>query len=182
MNESRCFSGRPDPGSRAPVEEAAYDLLDGLGIAYQRVDHQAAPTMDSLQDVERELGCGVAKNLFLTNRQHTDFYLLVMPGTKPFRTKYLSAQLGCSRLSFAPEDRLFALLGVRPGCASVLALANDGARRVRLVLDRELLSSPFFACHPCLNSTTLKLSTADLTERLLPALDHDVCYVNLPWE
>ncbi len=183
MEELTLHHGRPaDCADRSAAETACYDTLDALGIDYARVDHDALFTMEALAPVEAALGCGVAKNLFLTNRQQTDFYLLIIPGDKPFKTKYLSAQLGCSRLSFGSEELLTDLLGVTHGSASVLCLLRDTGNRVRLLGDRELLGAEYFACHPCRNTSTLRFSTADLTEKLLPALHHEITWVDLPRE
>lgn len=180
MHESALYTGRPEKGSRSAPEERSYDLLDSLNINYVRVDHAPAATMEALADAEAVLGCGIAKNLFLTNRQQTDFYLLIMPGSKPFKTKYLSAQLGCSRLSFASGEQLKDILGVESGCASVLALINDSGHRVRLVLDRDILSAESFACHPYINTSSVAFSTGELTEKLIPALDYAPDIVELP--
>ena len=130
-----CHSGRPsDP--RSAKETACYDLLDSLGIAYERVDHDAAMTMELCHAAEGVLHISICKNLFLCNRQKTKFYLLLMPGGKPFHTKDLSARLGCARLSFGPPEDMERLLGVTPGSATVLALQNDTAGEVTLVIDR----------------------------------------------
>ena len=182
MHESTLYTGRPEMGSRSQIEERSYDLLDSLGIPFTRVDHDAAMSMEDLNEADRILGCTIAKNLFLTNRQQTDFYLLIMPGSKPFKTKYLSAQLGCSRLSFASEEHLEALLGVKSGSASLLGLMNDREKQVRLVFDKELLAEPLFACHPCLNSSSVAFSTEDMLNKLLPALGRSYDTVELPWE
>lgn len=182
MHESTLYTGRPEKGSRAEIEERSYDLLDALGISFTRVDHDSASSMDDLNEADKILGCTIAKNLFLTNRQQTDFYLLVMPGSKPFKTKYLSAQLGCSRLSFASEEHLEALLGVKSGSASVLGLMNDSEKRVKLVFDAELLKQPLFACHPCINTSSIAFSTEAMLQKLLPALGAEPALVELPWE
>ncbi len=182
MHESALYIGRPERGSRIAAEERCYDLLDSLGIAFTRVDHDAAMSMEDLNAADRILGCTIAKNLFLTNRQQTDFYLLIMPGSKPFKTKYLSAQLGCSRLSFAGEDHLEKYLGVKSGSASLLGLMNDSEKRVRLVLDAELLSEKLFACHPCINSSSIAFSTVEMLCKLLPSLGREYTAVKLPWE
>ena len=183
MDQPKLYHGRPaDCASRDAAETACYDALDALGIDYIRATHDALFTMEALAPVEALLGCGVAKNLFLTNRQQTDLYLLIMPGDKPFKTKYLSAQLGCSRLSFGSEELLMDALGVTHGSASVLCLLRDKANHVRLLGDRELLGAEYFACHPCRNTTTLRFPTADLTNKLLPALHHEITWVDLPRE
>lgn len=179
--DKTLYRGRPEQ-VRTEREERCYDLLDSLGVEYFRVDHEHADTIEACREVESLLGCTICKNLFLTNRQQTDFYLLIMPGTKPFKTKYLSAQIGSSRLSFGGAEDLERLLGVTPGSVSVLGLMNDREKRVRLLLDRDLLSERDFGCHPCLNTSSLRFSTAELLEKVLPALGHEPTYVNLPRE
>ena len=174
------YDGRPsDLTGRDPVEIACYDFLDSLGIPYQRVDHDETLSIEACAEVEKLLGIEICKNLFLCNRQKTQFTLLVMPGRKEFRTKELSAQLGCSRLSFAGEEPMRELLGVMPGSVSVLGLLNDTEKRVRLVIDRDALAHEYFGCHPCRNTTSLRIKTADLTGRILPALEHALDYVSL---
>lgn len=174
------YDGRPsDLTGRDPVEIACYDFLDGLGIQYQRVDHDETPSIEACAEVEKLLGIEICKNLFLCNRQKTQFTLLVMPGRKEFRTKELSAQLGCSRLSFAGEEPMRELLGVTPGSVSVLGLLNDTEKRVQLVIDRDALAHEYFGCHPCRNTTSLRIKTADLTGRILPTLGHTPDYVSL---
>ena len=145
----------------------------------QRVDHDETPSIEACGEVEKLLGIEICKNLFLCNRQKTQFTLLLMPGRKEFRTKELSAQLGCSRLSFADAERMQEFLGVTPGSVSVLGLLNDTEKRVRLVIDRDALAHEYFGCHPCRNTTSLRIKTADLTERILPALGHEPTYVDL---
>ena len=137
-------------------------------------------TMELCHAAEGMLHISICKNLFLCNRQKTKFYLLLMPGGKPFHTKDLSAQLGCARLSFGPPEDMERLLGVTPGSATVLALQNDTAGEVTLVIDRAVLQAPRFGCHPCINTSSLAFSTQDLTEKLLPALGHAPVLVDLP--
>ncbi len=162
------------------IKQACYDLLARLGIAYRRVDHAPAATMELCRSIEQELGCPICKNLLLTNRQQTDFYLLMMEGDKVFKTKFLSKALGCARLSFASDRDMERLLAITPGSLSVLGLKNDPDHRVRLVIDRPVLSLPEVGCHPCLNTSTLAFSTADLTGVLLPALGVVPTVVDLP--
>ena len=173
-----CHSGRPsDP--RSAKETACYDLLDSLGIAYERVDHDAAMTMELCHAAEGVLHISICKNLFLCNRQKTAFYLLTMPGGKPFQTKVLSAQLGTTRLSFAPPELMGSMLRCTPGSASVLGLAYDTERRVRLVMDRAVHDAAWFGCHPCKNDASLRLRTEDLLHVFLPHTGHDVTVVDL---
>ena len=163
--------GRPaDAGARTEIERRVYDFLDRLGVGYDRVDHEPAMTMEACAEIDRALGADMCKNLFLCNRQQTDFYLLMMPGDKPFRTKDLSAQIGSSRLSFASGAHMERLLGLSPGSVSVLGLLHDRNHEVQLLIDRDVLAGEWIGCHPCVNTSSLRLRTADLTGRILPAL------------
>ena len=170
--------GRPDE-KRDPLEDAAYDLLDTLGIDYFRIDHDTAPTMDDCLAIGTALGVKICKNLFLCNRQKTVFYLLLMPGDKEFRTKDLSKQINSARLSFGDAELMEKLLGVHPGSVSILGLMNDSEKRVTLLIDRDVLGEEYFGCHPCRNSSSIKFLTSDLTGKLLPALGREPVIVDL---
>jgi Ala-tRNA(Pro) deacylase len=174
------FTGRPGD-TRTPREERCYDLLDSLGVDYYRVDHEHADTIQDCELVENLLGAKICKNLFLTNRQQTDFYLLIMPGEKPFKTKLLSKQINTARLSFGTPEQMKRYLDTLPGSASVLGLMNDRENRVRLLVDNDLLSEETFGCHPCQNTSSLRFRTAELFERILPAMHHEPTFVELPW-
>lgn len=183
MYISELQHGKPaDLTGRLPAEAACYAMLDRLGIEYDRVDHDEAATLEACAAVDVALGTEICKNLFLCNRQKTQFYLLLLEGSKVFKTKYLSAQLGCARLSFASPEDMAELLGVTPGSATVLALMNDPNGAVQLVIDRPVTRSPFIGCHPCKNTSSLKLRTEDVLERFLPAVGHAPIFVELPDE
>lgn len=175
------YEGRPSQ-PRSAGEDSCYDLLERLSIRFFRVDHSPAGTIALCHAVEAVLGTDICKNLFLCNRQKTEFYLLLLRGDKPFKTKYLSRQLGVSRLSFADGADMERLLGIQPGNATVLGLKNDKEQAVRLVIDRSVLEAERFACHPCINTSTVSFLTSDLVEKLLPALNHAPTVVDLPEE
>ncbi|MBR0161706.1 MAG: prolyl-tRNA synthetase associated domain-containing protein [Oscillospiraceae bacterium] len=179
--DHHLYTGRPAE-ARSPREERCYDLLEKLNVAFFRVDHEHADSIEDCEQVEGLLGCKICKNLFLCNRQQTNFYLLIMPGQKPFKTKLLSKQIGSARLSFADAGHMEEYLGLEPGSVSVLGLINDRNRCVRLLVDRDLLKDEYFGCHPCLNTSSLRFRTADLMEKILPALGHEPLFVDLPWE
>ena len=181
--DTTLYHGRPmDCSGRMEKEVACYDLLDRLGISYQRVDHEAADTILACEEVEKYLGAKICKNLVLCNRQKTDFYLLLMDGEKPFRTKELSKQIGSARLSFAPPEEMKAYLGVEPGSATVLAMMNDKNHKVRLILDKSVLGEDIFGCHPCINTSTLALSMQDIQDKFLPHFGIEPTIVDLPDE
>ena len=175
------YTGRP-ADRRADKEERCYALLDSLGVAYTRVDHDHADTIEACHEIEKLLGCEICKNLFLTNRQMTELWLLLMPGDKPFKTKLLSKQIGSARLSFATPEQMLDVLDITPGSVSVLGLMNDRENRVRLLIDRDLLKQEAIGMHPCLNSSSLRVSTSDLLEKIIPAIGHAPTFVDLPWE
>ncbi len=176
-------NGRPaDEIGRLPKEIAVYDLLEQLGIPFVRADHAAAFTMDACESVSAALQTPICKNLFLCNRQKTNFYLLLMPGNKPFRTKEITSQLGCTRLSFAPEDALEQLLQLTPGSATIFGLMHDTENRVQLLVDRDLLDASTFGCHPCINTSTLRMQTSDIFDKLTDALHHPYTLVTLKGE
>lgn len=179
--EIKLYKGRPED-SRIPKEERCYQLLDSLGIEFERADHDFADTIEACHEVEKVLGCEICKNLLLTNRQMTEVYLLLMPGDKPFKTKLLSKQIGSARLSFASAEQMLQYLDITPGSVSVLGLMNDADSKVRLLVDRELLNQEYIGCHPCINSSSLKIKTSDIMEKLLPAMQHEASLVDLPWE
>lgn len=177
------YEGRPaDCTGRLAKEIRTYDLLDALGIRYARTDHGAADTMEHCREIDACLGVTICKNLFLCNRQKTAFYLLVMPGDKPFKTRELSGQLGIARLSFASPEDMEKYLDITPGSVSVMGLANDTGRAVQLLVDEDLKNAEWFGCHPCINTSSLKLRTRDLLERFLPAVGHAPVYVRLMGE
>lgn len=175
--------GRPsDFSERAENEQRCYDLLDSLGVEYFAVDHERTDTIEACREIEKLLGAGICKNLFLSNRQQTEFYLLIMPGDKPFKTKLLSKQIGSSRLSFASAEHMLELLAVTPGSVSILGLMHDKENAVRLLIDSDALKPEYFGCHPCMNSTSLRIKTADILNIVLPAVRHEYTAVELPWD
>ena len=172
--------GRPaDCSDRLPKEIRCYDLLDTLGISYQRIDHEAAMTMEACAAIDEALEATICKNLLLCNRQHTAFYLLLLPGDKVFKTSVLSKEIGSSRLSFAEAEYMEAYLDITPGSLSILGLMNDHENHVQLLIDEDVLKGEFIGCHPCINTSSLRLKTADLMEKIIPAMGHGPRMVTL---
>lgn len=172
--------GRPsDETGRLEKEIRTYDLLDCLGITYERVDHEPAMTMEVCQAIDEVLQATICKNLFLCNRQETAFYLLMMPDDKPFRTKDLSAQIGSARLSFAKPEYMEQFLDITPGSVSVMGLMNDKEKRVQLLIDEDVLNSEYVGCHPCINTSSIRLLTKDLVDEVIPAMEHAYIKIKL---
>lgn len=172
--------GRPDNfNERMKKEQRVYEFLDNLNVEYMRVDHPKADTMELCADIDTVLGASICKNLFLCNRQQTDFYLLMLPSDKPFKTKDLSAQIESSRLSFASAEFMEKYLDITPGSVSVMGLINDSENKVTLLVDEDLLKEDYFGCHPCINTSSLRIETLDLRDKIIPALKNCVKWVKL---
>lgn len=176
------YTGRPaNLTGRLEKEIRTYDLLDSLHIPYTRLDHDAIPTIEACHEVDKLLQIDICKNLFLRNAQKTAFYLLMMPGTKRFKTAALSRQIGSARLSFAEPEFMENFLDITPGSVSVLGLMNDKENRVRLLIDKDVVENhEYIGCHPCINTSSLRLRTSDLLNIILPAIGHPYTIVGLP--
>ena len=175
--------GRPvDENGREAKEIRVYDFLDKLGVEYDRIDHEPAFTMEVCQEIDKVLGATICKNLFLCNRQKTSFYLLMIPGDKVFKTKELSQQIGSARLSFGEPEYMEEFLDITPGAASVMGLMNDTENCVRLLVDEDVLKGEYLGCHPCVNTSSLKLRTEDVFGKLIKEMHHDMTVVQLKGE
>lgn len=174
------LKGRPlDESGRLQKEIRCYDFLDDLGVEYDRIDHEPAMTMEVCEEIDKCLNAVICKNLFLCNRQQTAFYLLMIPADKKFKTKDISAQINSSRLSFAGEEYMEKYLDITPGSVSVLGLMNDKENAVKLLIDEDVLNAEYFGCHPCINTSSLRIKVRDLKEKIIPALHHDPTVVRL---
>lgn len=177
--DPNLYTTRPDAEGRLPKEMAVYDLLENLDIPFIRVDHDVTDTIEACQGVDELLGITICKNLFLTTANKSKFYLLMMPGEKQFKTKDLSKQINSSRLSFASAEYMEDLMNLTPGSVTVLGLMNDPGNRVQLIIDEDVVHSEYIGCHPCINTSSLRLRTDDLMNKVIPALGHEPQLVKL---
>lgn len=175
------MKGRPKViDGRLEREIKVYDLLDSLSISYERTDHEEANNMEACLEIDRILDTIICKNLFLCNRQETQFYLLMMPGDKPFKTKDISAQINSARLSFAKPEYMEKYLNIKPGAVSIMGLMNDSENQVQLLMDREVIEAETIGCHPCVSTSSLRIKTKDILNVFLPAVNHSPIIVDLP--
>lgn len=179
IQDTTPVTTKPSPEGRLAKEMAVYDLLEELHIPYERVDHEEAASIEDCHNVDQLLGIQICKNLFLCNSQKTAFYLLLMPGGKKFMTKDLSKQIGSARLSFAGAEYMERFLNITPGSVSIMGLMNDREHQVKLLIDKDVLKEEYFGCHPCINTSSLKLKTTDVLEKFLPFTGHDYTIVEL---
>ena len=161
------------------IAELILKKLDQLNIPYDLISHPPAHTMAECAESERILGGVMPKNLFLRPRRQEEFYLCLTRPDAVFKTSVISRQAGASRLGFASEEELFALLHARPGSASPLALIFEEAKDVRLLMDEALKDEKRLIFHPCDNTFSLALSSADFFGKFLPAAGHEVLWVKM---
>ena len=180
----QLVKGRPmDEANRLEKEIRCYNVLDKLNIDYERVDHEAADTMEACAAVDQVLAPAViCKNLFLCNAQRTKFYLLMIKNDKKFKTKEISKQIGSSRLSFAEAEYMEKYLDITPGSVSILGLINDTDNNVQLLVDEDVFDSEYFGCHPCINTSSLRLKTRDVFGKFLEEVKHNYIVVKLVGE
>lgn len=177
------IKGRPTTNEgRLDKEIRVYDFLDAHDIAYERIDHEALNTMEACAQVDKIIAAPICKNLLLCNRQKTNFYLLMMPGDKKFMTKELSNQINSARLSFAEGEDMERLLDITPGSLSVMGLMNDKENEVQLLIDKDVLDAEYFGCHPCINTSSLRIKIDSFMNVFLPAVNHEAIIVNLVGE
>ena len=170
--------GRPQD-KRIDKEERVYDLLDQLNIDYQRIDHEEANTMEVCLEIEKSLKSTICKNLFLVNSNKSQYYLLMLKGNKKFKTKVISKQINSSRLSFGSDEKMLEYLDITPGSVSLLGLMNDYDFKVQLLMDKDLLQDEYLGCHPCINTSSLRIKMKDVFEKIIPSLHHEPIFVEV---
>lgn len=170
--------GRPQD-KRIDKEERVYDLLDQLNIDYQRIDHEEANTMEVCLEIEKSLKSTICKNLFLVNSNKSQYYLLMLKENKKFKTKMISKQINSSRLSFGSDEKMLEYLDITPGSVSLLGLMNDHDFKVQLLMDKDLLQDEYLGCHPCINTSSLRIKMKDVFEKIMPFLHHEPIFVEV---
>jgi Ala-tRNA(Pro) deacylase len=160
------------------VSESALSALSRLGIEYDMIEHPPVMTIADCAHAQRALGAIVPKNLFLTPRNMSAFYLCLMSPDGDFKTADISKKIGSPRLSFAPEDQLMRLMRTAPGAVSPLGLLFDGGCEVRLIADKRLRGEGRLAFHPCVNTATVAISMDDLIGKFLPFTGHSLAWVD----
>ena len=173
------YTTTPSPKGRLEKEMAIYSILEQLGIPFERLDHEAVATIEDCGEIDQYLGITIYKNLFLCNSKKDQYYLLVMPGDKTFRSSPIAQQIGSTRLSFGAPEELESYLNLTPGSVSITGLLYDKEKRVQLLIDEAILETEYFGFHPCINTTSLKIKTSDLLEKFIPHLNHSITYVTI---
>ena len=160
-------------------EKRTYEFLDNLGVPYEKYEHEAIMNIEAAEELDKKMGLEICKNLFLSTRHSTEFYLLLMVGSKKFNTGKVSKQINVPRMTFAGDDYMLEYLDIRPGSVSPLGLMNDKGNNVNLLIDEDVLNMEKIAVHPCVNTATLVIKTKDLIEKILPACGHSYTKVTV---
>lgn len=162
-------------------KQIVFDFLDRLDIEYEFLEHPAAGDIESVKYLDENLYVDVpCKNLFLVNRQGTQFYLLMMPRAKDFRTRYIKEQLGLAHLSFAKEEHMVEKLDVHPGSVSVMCLLNESAKDVHFILDDDVRDTDMVRFHAGDNTCSVKVKTSDFLAKIIPALKKEPIPIDIP--
>ena len=172
------YTARPTD-KRLPKEERVYDLLERLDVPFERVDHDAVGTIEGCAEIEKLLDIEICKNLFLRNSKGDQYYLLMLPGGKHLVTKDLAKKIGSTRLSFGTPEKMEEYLDITPGSVSVLGLMNDHENNIQFLVDNDIKKWEYFGCHPCINTSSLKIKTTDLFSKILPAVGHEPVFVDI---
>lgn len=151
--------------------------LEALGIPARTVEHPPVFTVEEAQTHRVDLPGVHTKNLYLRDKKKRN-YLVVVPEDRAVDLGHLADRLGSGRLSFGSPERLMEFLGVTPGSVTAFAAVNDREGRVRVVLDRALVTSPYVCCHPLVNTMTTSVASQDLV-RFLVAVGHEPLVVDL---
>jgi len=160
-------------------EQFTYEFLDKLSIKYEKYEHEPVKTIAEAEELDKKIGFEICKNLFLSTRHSSEFYLLVMVGSKKFNSGKVSKQIKAPRLTFADDVHMLEYMNIKPGSVSPLGLINDKENKVKLLFDSDVLDMEKIAVHPCVNTTTLVIETKEFIEKILPACGHDYMKVTV---
>jgi Ala-tRNA(Pro) deacylase len=146
-----------------------FAFLNKIGVQHATLEHEAVFRVEEGQAIKAALPGGHTKNLFLKDAKGQIWLICALGGTQ-IDLKRLPAAIGAARLSFGSAELLYEVLRVQPGSVSLFCLINDAQRRVRLVLDKDLLQAEPVNFHPLTNTATTAISQDGL-KRVLEALD-----------
>lgn len=155
-----------------------YDLLEDLSIPFEVIEHEAALTVEDMENSLPDTDAQICKNLFLRNQKGKKHYLVVMPKEKAFDMKKFQSSQGLGKLSFASERRLLKYLGVESGSVSPFGLINDTESHVILFVDEDLKEYDTIGVHPNVNTATVIISEPDF-EKYIKSLDNKVNWIKL---
>ncbi len=154
------------------TEAELFSFLADLGISVSTVRHPPLYTVADSQALRGEIPGGHTKNLFLKDKKD-NFFLVTVGEEAEVDLKQIHHVIGATgRVSFGKPEMLMELLGVIPGAVTVFGVINDTQRKVKVVLDQELMDHAVINGHPLTNEATTSIAAADLI-RFVEATGHD---------
>ena len=160
------------------TEAELFAFLADLGISVSTVRHPPLYTVADSQSLRGEIPGGHTKNLFLKDKKD-NFFLVTVGEDAVVDLKQIHQVIGAaSRVSFGRPEMLMELLGVIPGAVTVFGLINDTQRRVKVVLDQDLMAHDVINAHPLINEATTSITSADLI-RFVEATGHDAAILKV---
>lgn len=166
------ITGKLPESYKSPLQEMAYESLEKLHISFERVDTDEAISMEDCIEINQKLDMKMVKTLFLCNRQKTELYLFVTTADKPFKSKDFSNSLGISRLSFAPEELMENILGVKIGAATIFGVLMDKDNLVQVVFDKDVLLEEWYGCSDGTTTGYMKVKTNQIVDNFLSYIKH----------
>lgn len=167
----------PVPAPLPTSPEALLAYLDGLGIGYRLYHHEAVFTVAESLEIERDMPGVHCRNLFLRDKKKVA-YLVVAANETAIDLKKLQGLIGSDRLSFGSAERLWEMLGVRPGSVCPYALINDRNKQVNVILDAAMMAGEIVNYHPLVNVMTIGVTPDDLL-KFIRSCGHEPRVVDL---
>jgi Ala-tRNA(Pro) deacylase len=153
------------------TEEQLFSFLDNLGIPHETTRHPPFFTVEEGREWHNKIPGLHCKNLFLKDKKGI-FWLVVMAADKRADLAGIAMRIGAGKMSFASEALLLEVLGLTPGSVTPFALMNDTQKRVRIVLDKDLVENKLINVHPMHNAASTTLRSADLI-KFIQNIGHD---------
>ena len=140
-----------------------YEFLRAKNTPFETVEHEAVFNMEEMSKISLPHPEADAKNLFVRDDKHLNFYLITVRGDKRVNLKEFRKANGTRPLTFASETELFEILRLTPGSVTPLGLLSDDERKVKFYIDSDLAKG-LVGVHPNENTATVFLKTEDLTK------------------
>lgn len=153
------------------------EYLQSIGVSFELIRHAAVVTTEESRQIVHVENCMSCKSLYVKDKKSENYYLVVLPFDKRADMRKLASYVGCAKFEFATEEKLLQDLGVHRGSVSPFAFLNEKADySAKLLLDVDVFNSEKVKFHPCDNTATVVLKTADF-KRFLQSLNKETIVV-----
>lgn len=148
------------------VHQIAQYLQD-RNIEYQELNHDPVMTVDESVSLGVHTKSAPSKTLFLTNKKHSEYFIVVMPGFERLDMKRLAKELSESKLTFASNEELKQHLNTYPGAVSPLGaifIKSLNKELIKMVVYGKVIKSEFVGFHPNDNSKTFEFKKDEFSK------------------